>query len=172
MPPPEFSRRVDIREIGPAPLHLAATAAECAALARRFDLVAIEALSALVDLVEDGAMIRATGRMTADVIQSCAVSAEDLRVHIEAPLALRFLRDTPMGGTEIELSAEDCDDIGFSGTAFDLGEAVAQSLELAIDRFAVGPGAARVRAGLADPRATGPFAPLAALRAKDEPGTS
>ena len=40
---------------------------------------------------------------------------------------------------EIELEADDCDEIDFAGDMFDLGEAVAQTLGLAIDPYAEGP---------------------------------
>ena len=55
------------------------------------------------------------------------------------------------------------------GTAFDLGEAVAQSFGLAIDPYAAGPEADSVRreAGIVDEDApSGPFAALAALKPK------
>ena len=39
---------------------------------------------------------------------------------------------------EVELEADDCDEIEFDGTQFDLGEALAQSLALAIDPFLTG----------------------------------
>ena len=42
-------------------------------------------------------------------------------------------------------SADECDEIGYSGTIFDIGEAVAQSLALAIDPFATGPQAEAAR---------------------------
>ena len=53
-----------------------------------------------------------------------------------------------------------------SSSALDLGEAIAQSLALAVDPFATGPGAeqARKEAGLMDEGAAGPFAALAALK--------
>ena len=59
------------------------------------------------------------------------------------------------------------DEIFYEGDSFDLGEAVAQSLALAIDPFACGPDADRVRQekGLsADDQPSGPFAALAALK--------
>ena len=67
---------------------------------------------------------------------------------------------------EIELDDAACDEIEYEGTAFDLGEAVAQTLALAIDPFAEGPNAeaARKAAGLSDESSSGPFAALAALR--------
>ena len=69
---------------------------------------------------------------------------------------------------EIELTADDCDEIEYDGSAFDLGEAVSQTLALAIDLFAEGPNADAFRAahGLEGEAPTGPFAALAA-RKKD-----
>ena len=67
---------------------------------------------------------------------------------------------------ELELEATDLDEIPFDDHTFDLGEAVAQSLALAIDPYPVGPNAERVRkeTGLLDEGAAGPFAALAALK--------
>jgi hypothetical protein len=172
LPPPEFSRKVDLREIGDKPVHLSATAAECAALARRFGIVAVLRLDADVSLEPKGQIIEATGHFTADIIQSCAISAEDLPVHIAEPLTLRFIpaRAAARVETEIELAADDCDEIEYTGTAFDLGEEVAQSLAVAIDPFAVGPMAeeARRMAGLLDAENSGPFAALRVLKTSKE----
>lgn len=169
--PPEFSRLTDLREIGDRPVELAATPDECARLAARFDLVAIHSLTATVTLERDGPAVRAKGRLNASIIQSCAVSGDDLPVTIADELNLRFI---PAAGThrpdeEVELSAEECDEIEFSGTQFDLGEAVAQSMVLAIDLFATGPNAEKARksAGLLNEASGGAFAALAALKKTD-----
>ncbi len=74
----EFSRLVDIRSLPAAPIRLEAEPAECAALARRFDIVAIHDFEATVALEKDGAAIDATGRLAARLVQSCAVSGEML----------------------------------------------------------------------------------------------
>jgi hypothetical protein len=89
-------------------------------------------------------------------------------VSIEEPLTLRFVPESPVTEGELELVEEELDEIPYAGAAFDLGEAVAQSLALAIDPFATGPDADRVRKekGLLDEAAAGPFAALAALRRK------
>jgi uncharacterized metal-binding protein YceD (DUF177 family) len=168
---PEFSRIFDIRGIELAPSVLVATPEECAALARRFDLVEIGQLSATIQLERDGAVVKAVGRLTADIVQSCAVSAEDLPVRIDDPLELRFV---PPGAAttaeeEIEIDSASVDEIEYHDGRFDLGEAIAQSLALAIDPFLTGPqaSAARAAAGIGDPAANGPFAALAAFRKKD-----
>lgn len=166
MSAPEFSRPVDIRGIGDEPVRIEAGQAEREALARRFDLVSIERLEATVTFDVDGAKVDAAGTLEADVVQSCAVSGDDLSVAIREPLVLRFVPETPILEEEIELEEADLDEIPYSGTTFDLGEAVAQSLALAIDPFATGPDADRVRRekGLSDEAASGPFAALAALK--------
>ncbi len=172
LPPPEFSRKVDLREIGDKPVLLSATAAECAALARRFAIVAVLRLEAEVSLEPKGSVIEATGHFTADIVQSCAISAEDLALHIAEPLTLRFVpaRAEQRVEAEIELAADDCDEIEYTGTAFDLGEEVAQSLAVAIDPFAVGPMAeeARRKAGLLDAENSGPFAALRGLKTSQD----
>lgn len=168
MSTPEFSRLIDLREIGNAPVDIAATAEECAALARRFDLVRIDRLRAAITLVPDGPAVNATGRMEAAFVQSCAISGEDLPVAVDEPLALRFVppASAHRPDEEVELAADELDEIEFTGTRMDIGEAVAQSLALAIDPYLAGPEAEKVRASgkLASEEAGGPFAALAKLR--------
>ena len=166
MTAPEFSRPVDRRHLPAGRVTLVASAEECAALTARFGLVSIGALEAEVRLTPDGEAIKAAGRLRAAIVQSCAISGEDLPAAIDEPLALRFVPPAPVTAEELELDASALDEISFEGHAFDLGEAVAQSLALAIDPFAVGPDAERVRkeAGLLDEAAAGPFAALAALK--------
>jgi uncharacterized metal-binding protein YceD (DUF177 family) len=162
----EFSRPVDRRNLEDEPLTLVADEAERDALARRFGLVAVRRLEAEIALAADGEAIDATGSLRAEIVQTCAVSGDDLPVTIEEPLAFRFVPEAPVTEEELELAEEDLDEIPFAGNSFDLGEAVAQSLALAIDPYAIGPDAERVRQekGLLDEGATGPFAALAALK--------
>lgn len=169
----EFERFLDARHLPAGTVELTASPAECTALAARFDLVAVERLEARVKLDPEGTALRAAGRLSADIVQSCAVSGENLAVRIDEPVALRFVTATiaPADDEEIEFGAGDVDEIEFDGTRFDLGEALAQSLALAIDPFATGPGAdeARRRAGLVDEAAAGPFAVLKGLQRPGDP---
>lgn len=165
----EFPRPIDRRHIGARPIRLEATADEREALARRFGLVAIRRLEADVELARDGDAVNARGRFKADIVQSCAVSGEDLPVTIDEPIALRFVPERPVAEEEVELEESELDEIPYTGHVFDLGEAVAQSLSLAIDPYATGPNAERARkdAGISDETANGPFAALAALKKKN-----
>lgn len=167
---PEFSRILDIRHIDEKPVELIATPEECKALAKRFNLVSIAHLEAVVTITREGAVIRAHGALSSDLVQSCAISAEDLPQKIREKLALRFVPDAGEAikpDEEVELSEEDCDDIPYAGERFDLGEAVAQSLALSIDPFAEGPEAATIRAaGILGQENNSPFAALEALKKK------
>ncbi|WP_298195113.1 DUF177 domain-containing protein [Novosphingobium sp.] len=171
LPAPEYSYPVDLRQITDAPLTLVPDEAARRRLAGRFGITAIPAMQATVQLVREGERVTATGRLVADVIQACRISAEDFPVHIEETVHMRFV--PPAGAItpdeEVELTADDCDEIEYEGTAFDLGEALAQTLALAIDPFAEGPNAEAFRAeyGLTGETPTGPFAALAALKKQD-----
>ncbi|HET9629361.1 MAG TPA: DUF177 domain-containing protein [Novosphingobium sp.] len=164
---PEFSRQVDLRQITAAPIMLVATEQERAALAARFGLVRIDRLEATVSLEADGSLVSADGRVAADWVQACAVSGEDLSLSADEPFAIRFVpvRTDRKPDEEIELTADELDEIEYFGTSFDLGEAVAQSFALAIDPFAAGPEAeaARKAAGIVSEGQTGAFAALAGL---------
>ena len=161
----ELTRMIDARQLPPAPLEIKASPAECAALAQRFGLVRVKHLSARITLTRDGPTVRAAGRINADIVQSCAVSAEDLAVRIHEPVALHFVpaNSAPAVDAEVELAAEQLDQIEMDGHQFDLGEALAQGLALAIDPYAEGPGAEEARQQLAEQEPSGPFAMLKKL---------
>lgn len=165
---PEFSRRIDIRQVESKPAHVEANEAERAALAKRFGLVRIDSLSADLDLVRKDRKVEASGTIRAEFIQSCAVSAEDLPVSVNEALLFRFVPEPEnhVAGEELELTADELDEIEYTGTHIDLGEAVAQSLALAIDPFLTGPDAdtARQAAGIGTPEDNGPFAALKGLK--------
>ena len=166
---PEFSRLVAADTISNH-VHrreIAAEPAERKALAQRFGLLSLDLLDAALELHRQaGDVIHVSGHLSADVVQSCAVSGDDLPVTIAEPLHLRFVPEAPVEAEELDLEEDELDEIPYSGTAFDLGEAVAQSLALAIDPYATGPDADRVRKekGLLDEAASGPFAALAGLK--------
>ena len=70
---------------------------------------------------------------------------------------------------EITLDSPILDEIEYAGPTFDLGEAVAQSLALAIDPFAAGPEAeaARAQHGISDQGPKGALAEALAALKKD-----
>jgi len=175
LPHSELTRMVKARPLPAEAVVIEATTEECAALAARFGLGAVHSLRAEVALDQKARAIRATGRLRADIMQPCAISTEDFPVTIDEPIDLRFVEDrerpmTDAEAQEIELEADDCDEIAFTGDMFDLGEAAAQTLGLAIDPYAEGPNAeaARKAAGIvAEGEQDGPLAAMLAGLKRD-----
>lgn len=173
LPPSELTRMIKARPLPAGAVVIEASPEERAALAVRFGLGAVESLRAEVALEQKPRAIRATGRLRAAIMQPCAISGEDFPVTIDEPVDLRFVEEHQRPATEdevIELEADDCDEIEFSGDMFDLGEAVAQTLGLAIDPYAEGPNAdaARAAAGIVqEGEQLGPLADLLSGLKKD-----
>lgn len=169
-PTPEFSRVVRIDQIPAAglKLNLEAGPDECAALARRFGLQAVESLSAHVVLkaVAGGAIIRLDGSLAAKVVQTCVVSLEPVPAEVAESFTMTYGAAEPEED-EVELSMDDEDppDPIVDGTV-DAGEAVAEHLALALDPFPRKPGIS-FEGGDPEPEETekrpNPFAVLAEL---------
>lgn len=165
---PELHRPLGFGMVGPAGRQeqIAASAEECAALARRFRILGISAFTASLALrrEEDGA-IRAEGHIEAEVTQECVISLEPVEQRVSAPVHLRFL---PPGVPPAE-DPEGPDEIETDGEVMDLGEAVAEQLALALDPFPRRPDAVLPPDVLAPEEtpadtASSPFALLARLR--------
>jgi hypothetical protein len=164
---PEFSRPFALESLGheAATRRLEASAAERAALARRFDLLALDRLEAEVTLRwTAGGVLRLDGRLRAAATQRCVVTLEPVPQAIDEPFVLRYSRHA-------EAEAEDGDgESGFDPDApeplpaagLDLGEEVAQALSLALDPYPRAPGASLATGGEDDPG--GAFAQLRALK--------
>lgn len=122
-------------------MRVVATQAECAALARRFDLPAIAALACRFRLTPAAkGAVRAEGTLAALVSQVCVVTGEVF----EAPVAERFtVRFVPAGTENPDPAFEDDDEIPCQGATMDLGEAAAVQLALALDPYPRAPGVPR-----------------------------
>lgn len=172
MTAPEFSRRIALRHIGDeAAAHtITAKCEEREALSERFGLVSIDRLDADITLRRDGDAVLAKGQVAGDVVQSCAASGEPVHAVINTPLNVRFVTEQPSTEDEIELDADDCDEMTHDGLAVDIGEAAAQTLLLALDPYPRSPAAAAALAAAGvvgdDEARTGPFAGLGALISK------
>ncbi|MBV7256197.1 DUF177 domain-containing protein [Pacificimonas sp. WHA3] len=135
---PEFSRPIRLDEIGGGVTRtLNAKEEECAALARRFGLVAITALTAKLAIAGEGRGIRISGSMTGDAVASCSISAEDVAQHIAETIDILAVKEdaahTP--DEEIELASADLDIVHIEDGRIDLGEIIAASFALALDPF-------------------------------------
>jgi uncharacterized metal-binding protein YceD (DUF177 family) len=164
MPTPEFSRRVSLARLGPEPFRqrIEAHTSERAALARRFDLVAVDRLTALVELVRQGPdRVLLSAAFDAEFVQSCVVTLDPVAGTVSEHFTLLYgppeLEESGVGGIEDEAAFEP-----LAGEAIDIGEAVAQEFALALPPF---PRSAEADGATALPAADepGPFAGLASL---------
>ena len=116
-----------------------ASEAECAALARRMQLPAVHALECSFRLSRDSAdSIAGAGYLTARIVQTCVVTAEEFETTLEEPFAVRFV---PEGQESDDPDPEAVDEIPYTGGTLDLGEAAAEQLGLALDPYPRMPGA-------------------------------
>ncbi|MEC8836305.1 MAG: DUF177 domain-containing protein, partial [Pseudomonadota bacterium] len=119
MSAPELSRPVKPRALPGEALVIEASEAERAALAQRFGVTAIPALSATIDFATEDEAVLANGTLSATITQPCAVTREDLAYDVEEPLALRFVPAESLPehapDEEIELDSEDLDEIEYEG---------------------------------------------------------
>ncbi|MBC9205865.1 DUF177 domain-containing protein [Roseomonas aerophila] len=137
---PEFSRPFPWGTIGKQERReeVQATPKECAALAARFGILAIEALSASLRLrQESGGAVRVRGRLAATVVQPCVVTLEPVRQTVDEAVDLRFLPP----GAEMDEDPEGPDEIPTENDVLELGEALAEQLSLALDPYPRAPGA-------------------------------
>jgi uncharacterized metal-binding protein YceD (DUF177 family) len=176
---PEFSRRVqvgDVRARG-SDYEITADSHECAALARRFAIVEVRGLTARLRLqpIGGGPVVRMSGNLVADVVQSCVVTLEPVPAHLEERFDMTFgpagEADDDDGEGEIDLSPEADDPPDpFVDGAIDVGEAVAEQLALALDPFPRAAGVAFTPPAEdvpGVPQKASPFAILARLRKND-----
>lgn len=171
MEAPEFSHIVKLSEIGSTPRtgRLSASEEERSKLAQRFDLPKITSLDASYSLLAGGDRISFTGRLESDLQQRCSVTGENFQVRLREPFDIAFVPKLEIEGTdeEIELTEDDCDVIEYEHGQLDLGEAIAQTLYLALAPFPRGPNADVVAQKiLTSEEEAGPFGALAALKDK------
>jgi uncharacterized metal-binding protein YceD (DUF177 family) len=175
--PPEFSRPMAVDHLGEAAVlkEISATEEERAALARRFDLLALDRLVAdlTIERLPGKGVIRVGGHFEADVTQACVVSLEPVPAHISQDFTqLYALTPEPPVAREHVIDAEADDPPEALGPGgLDLGEAVVQQFALALDPYPRAPGArppsAPGRVAPPPPEAGGPFAILKTLKTRE-----
>lgn len=147
-PLPEFSRLLAIEGMIPDRPRLEsieASEAECEALARRFDLRALQGLKSKMSIirVSEGHIIRIKGELEARVVQTCVVSLQDVPAEIRTQFEACFTEDgkgvEEQDGEEIFEEGQDLPDVMSNGQ-LDLGELVAQHLSLELDPYPRAPG--------------------------------
>lgn len=145
---------------------------EYAKIAEYLDLVAVQSLKADIQLHRwRNKGLRVTGKMTADVTQSCVVTLDPVEAKIEAEFERRFVPDDNLerdqgGEHEVFVDPEGEDPPEPLGRELDLGEILVEELSLNLDPYPRKPGVEfHDDAAAARPREN-PFAKLAKLRPK------
>ncbi|MCC7429149.1 MAG: DUF177 domain-containing protein [Alphaproteobacteria bacterium] len=153
-PREEFSRPVAVDRIPPAgeEKHIEANAAECLALARRYDVEQVLALSATLRLApRRGRSVHLSGSARARLVQTCVISLDPIETEAMAEIETLYRpapepetgrpgrKDHTLDVGDIDPEAED--EEFYSGPAIDLGAAVAEAIALAIDPYPRRPGA-------------------------------
>jgi uncharacterized metal-binding protein YceD (DUF177 family) len=163
----EFSHVIKLSEIGNHSHNIRLSADEDArsGLIKRFDLAALDKLEAEISLKHETAGVVATGLVTADLAQYCIASNDPVPSQLDEPVHIRFIPEPVVGG-EIELEADDCDTMFHDGQTIDLGEAVAQSLGLALDPYPRSPEAEKAlnAAGVKSEEEVAPLGALSSLK--------
>jgi uncharacterized metal-binding protein YceD (DUF177 family) len=167
---PELSRPYALDRLPPegATFAITASAREREALARRFDLVALDGLEAkgTVRPLPERGLIEVEGRLRASLAQSCVVTLEPVPEAIDTDFLRVFARDGEVP-EEVEIDPEAEQPEPLEGSELDVGEIVAEELAMALDPHprSLGADAALAEANAAQAEAgTGAFASLAALR--------
>lgn len=175
-PPHGFRRMVAVAKVSESGLTqtIEAKPAEFEKIAAYLDLVAVASLKADILLSRWRSKgVRVTGKMTADVTQSCVVTLDPVEAKVEAEFERRFLPDDVLAheqGAEHEVfvDPEGEDPPEPLGREIDLGEILVEELSLNLDPYPRKPGVEfQEDAAAATPREN-PFAKLAKLKLVDK----
>lgn len=181
-PTPEFSLVLSMDDVPPngKTLRFEVGESERAALARRFDLVALHGFKGTVHVKpwrRHGLVME--GQFEADLVQSCIATLEPLEAHLSESFNLHFLpldmieRDAAAAAKReivVDVESEDPPE-AIEGGRLDVGEVMAEQLSVAIDPYPKKPGAVFIPEEPSDDEAVefrpNPFASLEKLKKKD-----
>lgn len=154
----------------PKTLEITADAQICGQIAKRFNLVAVNAVTARLTLKRwfDGGEIEA--RWSANLTQTCGVTLEDFQTDLNGQFQVRVVPEGSVHAPDpniveiaIDLDADDPPDV-LSGRTLNLAHYVLEDLSLSIDPFPRKPGAVFVAPEPAEEAS--PFAVLRQLKPK------
>lgn len=142
---PEFPRPISVARLKPEgdAIAIEAGPAEREAVRARLGLEGLDRLSAELTLQPLGAgLVAARGSLRAEVRQVCVITLEPFAATLTAPVRLVFRPVQPgEEAAEVELDPEAEDEVLYAGPDIDLGEAVVETLALALDPWPRRPGA-------------------------------
>ena len=142
----EFSRFVEADSVGSHRMErrISANPEERAALALRFELIAIDRLEAVFSLSRAGDdVIHVTGSITAAVTQSCVITLAPVPAQVAESFAVDFADGAARRAEDPDIDFDESDPPEpIENGHIDLGELAAEQLALALDPYPKAPGAA------------------------------
>ena len=169
---PELSHPVRLDRIGATPMAVSIVPDRRvrAALAERFDLIAVDLLQADLTIRRrrDDGWIEVTGEIRANVVQTCVVTTDPVPATVYAEISELFDDSGDIGTDEIVLDPMADSPEPVDGDAIDVGEVAAQALGLALDPYPRVPGA-EPEVTVSEPGDAdngSPFAKLAAIKGR------
>ena len=142
----EFSRLFSVAELSAEEvvMEIAADAEERAALCRRFDLLALDALTAMARLERLGSgAVRVAAELVADLVQTCVVTLEPVAGRVEDRFDVSFAPPKRPAQADVLIDPlGDDEPEELTGDVIDIGKIVAEQLGLALDPYPRRPGAA------------------------------
>lgn len=134
----EFSRPFDVATLDARPMHrrISAEPEECRAIAHRLGLTRLNSL--LADLAlrydEHAKCIAITGRLQADLEQSCVVSLRPIAARFDEPVDLHYaLAESAESSDSESIDLDGPDPLPLEG--LDLGEEMVQLLSVSLDPY-------------------------------------
>lgn len=169
-PDPEFSQIVNVRDLPKdgAKYSISVNSEDCIKLATRFGLVQINKLNAKLRLDRQArSAVRLSGKIEAQITQTCVVTLEPVREDISVDIDIIFrpnFDEFTLDNSEFD-SALDFEPL--PGDTLDLGEIVSEELALSINPYPRVAGAPLIGPNSNDERSKKPFAALSAIKYKD-----
>lgn len=167
----EFSVEIDLSSLGRGGKHYhpAANRDECAKVAARLGVIAVQSLEGDVRLTATKAEIHAVGAVRAKLVRECVASLEPMDEIVDEDFSIDFIRHAPAKSDEDSLEEDDLSGPELhEGDIFDIGELLVQQLSLAMAAFPRKSGAASLAEEYGRSGSDSPFAELQGFLEKNE----
>jgi uncharacterized metal-binding protein YceD (DUF177 family) len=162
-----YSEPVRLHQIGTGVKRtLTPDAAALRRIVKALDLASIDRFEADVDLIPTAAGWSLSGRIRADLAQTCGITLEPLPLTIDERFSGQLAEPVDEESEEIIITLEDESPDVVEDGQIDLGQYVVEQLALHLDPFPRKPGAEFVQPP--EPVEISPFAVLKQLRSTDE----
>jgi len=162
-----YSEPVRLHQIGSGVKRtLTPDAAALGRIAKALDLASLAAFEADVNLTPSAAGWTLSGRVRADLAQTCGITLEPLPLTIDEGFSIQLAEPTDEESDEIVITLDDESPDVIEDGQIDLGQYVVEQLALHLDPFPRKPGAEFVQPP--EPAEISPFAVLKQLRPSDE----